>query len=95
MIGVMIGPDYIVEIDGLAIPSPSLQHGGSRDHAEAMHRFRGRPWLAVHWRCCHAYSRIYRNRAASAYSGTCPGCGRPAKVNIGTDGTNSRFFQAG
>ncbi len=95
MIGSMIGPDYIVEIDGLVIPAPSPHDRGRRDHAEAVRRFRGRPWLAVHWRCCHAYSRIYRNRAASAYSGTCPGCGRPATVHIGSDGTSSRFFQAG
>lgn len=53
-----------------------------------------RPWLAVHWRCCHTYSRVYRNPDATAYTGRCPTCGKLIRVKIGADGTSSRFFEA-
>lgn len=56
---------------------------------------RGNPWLAVYWRCCRVYSRIYRNRQGSAYEGRCPKCGRPVQAKIGRDGTSARFFEAG
>jgi len=52
------------------------------------------PWLAVTWRCCGAYSRIYRNRAGSAYEGRCPKCGRQVRATIGPGGTDARFFVA-
>ena len=83
----MAGPDYIVDIEGLAHLSPNQQDQG-------VQAFHGRPWLAVHWRCCQVYSRIYRNRDGSAYAGTCPTCGKPVKVSVGPGGTDARFFEA-
>lgn len=86
--------DYIVEVTGLSddgLPQRSPAGGAtgvSRGHAA------GRSWLAVHWRCCHAYSRIYRNRDGTAYEGACPRCGRAARAGIGPDGTTARFFTA-
>lgn len=81
----MQGPDYIVDIDGLKDRhgSPATQPG-----------FRGRPWLAVAWKCCSTYSRIYRNAEGTAYEGRCPRCMRPVNVRVGPGGTNNRFFEA-
>ncbi|MCE9588954.1 MAG: hypothetical protein K8S99_00335 [Planctomycetes bacterium] len=79
----MTGPDFIVDIDGLRKPEPAPAVPNAR------------PWLAVHWRCCHVYNRIYRNRDGSAYEGRCPSCGRPVRATIGAGGTDKRFFEAG
>ncbi len=55
-----------------------------------------RPWIAIHWRCCSAYSRIYRNAQATAYQGACPRCGRPVRLRVDpAQGTSARFFEAG
>ena len=89
----MAGPDYIVELGGETRSArehdqtepASGGHGGSR---------RARPWLAVRWRCCSAYSRIYRNKDKTAYEGWCPKCARPVRVAIGPDGSDTRFFEA-
>ena len=74
-------PDYILNVAGL---------GGS---AVAQAR-RGRPWLAIHWRCCSVYSRIYRDPGAPAYQGRCPRCGKALRVPVGPGGTHHRFFEA-
>lgn len=85
------GPDYIVKIEGLATPDAS--HESRQDAFPGA--MQGRPWIAVRWQCCSAYSRIYRNRAGSAYEGRCPKCGTSAKATVGPGGTNNRFFNAG
>ena len=81
------GPDYILKIEGLATHQP--------DETEAQHPHVGRPWIAVRWKCCSVYSRIYRNRLGTAYEGRCPKCGTQARASIGPGGTESRFFNAG
>ncbi|MCC7191291.1 MAG: hypothetical protein IT444_00795 [Phycisphaeraceae bacterium] len=82
----MSSPDYILDIQGLKPPAP----------AEATPApMRGRPWLAVKWRCCATYSRIYRNADGSAYEGRCPKCGTPVRARVGPGGTDHRFFEAG
>lgn len=81
----MAGPDYILDIQSLGPQDPSPQAPSS---------FVGRPWLAVHWRCCSVYSRIYRNAAANAYEGRCPRCSRPLTVAIAPGGVSTRFFEA-
>lgn len=55
---------------------------------------RPRPWLAVYWRCCHVYNRVYRNADATAYAGACPSCGKRVRARIGPNGMNGRFFTA-
>lgn len=97
----MTGPDYILDIPGLT-PQP-----GNNSDADAAFRgqpaaaanpcpgARPRPWLAIRWKCCSAYSRIYRNRDGDAYEGRCPRCGKLTKAIIGHGGTNARFFEAG
>ncbi len=82
------GPDYILKIDGLASPD-------DRQENQQQRSVQKRPWIAVNWQCCSVYSRIYRNRAGSAYEGRCPKCGTQAKATIGSGGTNNRFFNAG
>ena len=84
----MAGPDYIVDINGLRRPKP--ESGAS----EAV-KLRGRPWLAIQWKCCGVYSRIYRNKTGTMYEGRCPKCQRPVRVRVGPGGTNHRFFEAG
>jgi hypothetical protein len=81
------GPDYILDIKGLP---PSPQPG-----ATPANTLQGRPWLAVKWRCCGVYSRVYRNADGSAYEGRCPKCMAPVRARVGEGGTDKRFFEAG
>ena len=83
----MPGPDYIVDIDGLS-SSDDKPADGDRS-------FHERPWLAVRWRCCSVYSRVYRNAQGTAYVGRCPKCRQEVRARVGEGGTNSRFFEAG
>ena len=53
----------------------------------------GGKFLAVWYRCCHVYGRLYRNRAQTAYQGRCPRCGSPVRALIGPSGTNQRIFR--
>lgn len=80
------GPDYILDLHGAA-PRP----GGPQPRSPAT----GRPWLAVHWRCCSVYSRIYRQPEATRYEGRCPRCARQVRINVAPGGVAGRFFEAG
>lgn len=88
-------PDYILDVSGIPVssrsdhPQPS-QPTDPRGDASMV----GRPWLAMYWRCCEVYSRVYRNRTATAYDGCCPRCGKHVCVRIGAGGTPQRFFEA-
>jgi hypothetical protein len=53
-----------------------------------------RPFLAIWFRCCHAYGRLYRNADETAYEGRCPRCGARVQAYIGPDGTSRRMFEA-
>lgn len=97
----MPGPDYIVDIEGLrpateqesrANTNVQPQSGAA---AASGANSRGRPWIAVTWKCCSVYSRVYRNRAGTCYEGRCPKCGKPVQARVGPGGTDNRFFQAG
>ncbi|MHC4997363.1 MAG: hypothetical protein ACYTGQ_20235 [Planctomycetota bacterium] len=81
--------DYILDIEGVCDPSGA---DGPRE-VEVDLGFRGRKWLAVHWRCCHVYSRIYCDAAGTLYEGACPSCGKRVRARVGKDGTSQRVFQ--
>ena len=78
-------PDYIVDIQGVGRQAPQGKHQSS---------LRGRPWLAVQWKCCSVYSRIYCNKDGTLYEGKCPKCGSPVSAQVGPGGTSKRFFEA-
>ncbi|MEM9084184.1 MAG: hypothetical protein AAGB34_11355 [Planctomycetota bacterium] len=81
-----------VEIDGREVASSS---GGVRGNRESSSSTGQSPkgWLGMTWNCCSVYSRIYKNRAGTAYQGRCPKCGTPISIPIGPGGTNDRFFE--
>ena len=78
-------PPYRVEVDDME--HRTGRTGGRRS-------LRGRPWVGIHFDCCGAYTRIYRNSEGTAYEGRCPCCLRKVQLCIGPDGTDARFFTA-
>jgi hypothetical protein len=71
----------------IASPAP---FGTAADRRQESSHF-----LGVHFACCDAYSRVYVNRAKTAYVGHCPRCARRIEFAIGPGGTTARFFTAG
>lgn len=51
-----------------------------------------RPFLGVHFTCCDVYHRIYMNRANTHYLGNCPHCAKQVRFQVGSGGTDARFF---
>ncbi|MCH7591240.1 MAG: hypothetical protein IH989_00470 [Planctomycetes bacterium] len=78
-------PPYRLDIEGLEDPTGNTLNPRS---------LRGRPWLGIHFECCGAYSRIYRNADGTAYEGRCPHCTAQVRLRVGPGGTDTRFFTA-
>ncbi len=53
----------------------------------------GSRFLGIHFVCCDVYSRVYANREQTAYVGHCPRCAKRISLQIGSGGTDSRFFK--
>ncbi len=53
-----------------------------------------RPYIGMHFKCCHVYARIYLNREGTAFSGRCPKCGTPVLIKAKSGGSRSRFWTA-
>lgn len=80
-------PDYHLELSGgLVDDQPADTPAGGTQAA--------RPWIGIQFECCGVYTRIYRNREATAYEGRCPRCSRVVKVRVGAGGTSQRMFRA-
>ncbi|HOV62080.1 MAG TPA: hypothetical protein PK349_13565 [Candidatus Hydrogenedentes bacterium] len=66
----------------------------SQDYESASSRPVPRPWIGVYFTCCRVYARIYLNREGNAFTGHCPRCARPARIEVRADGVASRFWVA-
>jgi hypothetical protein len=90
-------PDYILDVEGVSDPKKNAKQSAMPltppVDATSRNELESRPWLAVRWRCCSAYSRVYRDRTAPAYKGRCPRCLKQVRVAVGPDGTGNRFFE--
>ena len=51
-----------------------------------------RPFLSVHFACCGADQRVYRDPDGTPYRGRCPRCAKPVRFVVGEGGTSARFF---
>ena len=51
-----------------------------------------RPFLSVHFACCGAYQRIYRDADGKTYRGRCPRCAKAVRFVVGEGGTSARHF---
>ena len=99
-------PDYILELsgEGPAHQTPTTLNPSAGEDPPAGTETQEdkvstdavqRKWIGVHFTCCDVYSRIWRNREGTAYTGHCPRCSRKVMARIGPDGVTSRFFTAG
>ncbi|MEM7680722.1 MAG: hypothetical protein AAF288_02085 [Planctomycetota bacterium] len=86
--------DYQLELTGLKGQRGRLAEAAARAARREQAESERRPWLAVHWRCCEVYNRVYRSPDGQRYEGRCPKCARPLSVKIGPAGTHCRFFEA-
>ena len=90
-------PSYILDLHQIPEESSGGLEGSVLDSAvtdDLESKGMGRPWIGVHFECCGVYTRIYRNRQATAYEGHCPRCQRVARIRIGPGGSNHRIFRA-
>lgn len=76
---------YRLDYQGLDVGCPGNHESSA---------FVGRPWVGIQFNCCGAYTRIYRNADGTAYRGSCPRCCRPVTLQVGSEGTDARFFVA-
>jgi hypothetical protein len=51
-----------------------------------------RPFLSVHFACCGAYQRVYRDPDGKTYRGRCPRCAKLVRFVVGEGGTSARYF---
>ncbi|MBL4702623.1 MAG: hypothetical protein JKX85_15355, partial [Phycisphaeraceae bacterium] len=65
--------DYILDIS--SNPRINQQVNGATGQSSG-NSLQGRPWLAVRWKCCQVYNRIYRTADGKSYKGNCPKCGK-------------------
>ena len=53
-----------------------------------------RKYIGVMFKCCSIYTRIYINKAGTAYVGRCPKCTAKITLKVGARGKDSRFWAA-
>lgn len=53
-----------------------------------------RPSVGIYFRCCRVYSRIYLNKAGTAFVGWCPKCAGKIEMKVSPTGSTNRFFFA-
>jgi hypothetical protein len=74
-----------LDVAGVPRVTPERREAGERPR---------RRFLAVWYRCCHTYGRLYRNSMQTAYEGRCPACGASVQATIGQGGSSRGVFEA-
>ena len=54
----------------------------------------GRRFLGVHFACCNAYGRAYRDTSGVYFQGRCPKCYSMIRFVVGSGGRSETFFRA-
>ena len=78
-------PDYLLDVSDLE-PEPETEDRGTL--------LANRRWIGVRFDCCGVYQRLYKSKDGRRYCGCCPRCLRKVRVQVGSGGTDARFFTA-
>jgi hypothetical protein len=76
------------------MPERVRNHHDAGDGSAARGGVTLRPYIGVLFECCGVYVRVYRRPDQMVYLARCPRCLRLARVRVGQDGTDARFFRA-
>ena len=69
--------DYILDLSSEQNPPPPpIENRDSKSENPSV------AYLSIHFKCCSIYAPIYKIAAATAYTGHCPRCHRPAQIQI-------------
>jgi len=82
-----------LDLTSAAGSQSARKNGADRKNGAVGQDRAGGPFLGIHFLCCDVYARVYANRQQTAYVGHCPRCAKQIQLQIGSGGTEARFFK--